>query len=42
MDGKSSEKKIEVAVRTILEEIGVKKGSEIYKNTPRRVAKMYL
>ena len=38
----SSELRLEQAVRSILDEIGIKKGSETYKNTPRRVAKMYL
>lgn len=34
-------KKVEDAVRSILEEIGVPKKSETYKNTPLRVRKMY-
>ena len=42
MNTKSREQKIEQAIRVILDEIGVEKGTETYKNTPGRVAKMYL
>ena len=42
MNTKSREQKIEQAIRVILGEIGVEKGTETYKNTPGRVAKMYL
>ncbi len=41
MSSSSSQKKIEEAVRTILTEIGVEKGSEVFRNTPKRVAGMY-
>ena len=35
-------KRIEDAVRAILNEFDVDKKSEMYRNTPRRVAQMYL
>lgn len=36
-----SQKNIEDAVRVILKEIGIKEGSEVYRNTPKRVSSMY-
>lgn len=41
MKSKPNKKRIEEAIRVILEEVGVKKESETYKNTPKRVARMY-
>ncbi|MEM3851717.1 MAG: GTP cyclohydrolase I FolE [Methanomassiliicoccales archaeon] len=41
MRGKNSQKKIEDAVRVILAEIGVDKDSEVFRNTPARVYRMY-
>ena len=37
----ASRKRIEKAVKSILEEFGIDKTSEMYRNTPRRVARMY-
>lgn len=36
------QKRLEVSVRSILDEFGISKESETYRNTPRRVAKLYL
>ena len=41
MRGSGSQRRIEQAVRTILKEIGVEEGTEVYRNTPRRVYGMY-
>ncbi len=41
MRSASSQKKIEQAIRTILKEIGVEEGTEVYRNTPKRVSGMY-
>ncbi len=41
MRSSASQKKIEQAVRTILQEIGVDEETEVYRNTPRRVYGMY-
>ncbi len=35
------EKRVEESVKAILEEVGVKKNTETYKNTPKRVRRMY-
>ena len=42
MTDEVAQKKIEDAVRSILDEFPIDKDSEIYRNTPRRVARMYL
>lgn len=41
LKGRSSQKKIEEAVRTILREIGIREDTEVFRNTPRRVYGMY-
>ena len=42
MKDEESQNRIEDAIRIILKEVGVDENSETYKNTPKRVAKMYL
>ncbi|MBM4401043.1 MAG: GTP cyclohydrolase I FolE [Crenarchaeota archaeon] len=42
MNEKTDQQKIEDAIREILKAVGVKEDTETYRNTPRRVAKMYL
>ncbi len=41
MKGNHRKKRVEDAVRSILKEFGFDEGSETYRNTPRRVARMY-
>lgn len=41
MRGSGSQKRIEQAIKVILKEIGVEEGTEVYRNTPKRVASMY-
>jgi GTP cyclohydrolase I len=36
------QKAIEASVRSILDQFSIEKNSEMYKNTPRRVARMYI
>ncbi len=42
MEEKERQRKLERSVRVILDEFGISKESEMYKNTPRRVARLYL
>ncbi len=42
MEDKERVKRIETSVRSILDEFCIDKKSEMYKNTPRRVARMYI
>ena len=42
MKDHACEQRLENAVRSILDEFEIDKKSEMYRNTPRRVAKMYL
>lgn len=41
MKNSGSQKKIEDALRVILGEIGIEEGTEVYRNTPKRVSRMY-
>lgn len=41
MRNPESQKRMEEAVRIILKEIGIEEGTEVYRNTPKRVAAMY-
>ncbi len=42
MTDQGSQQRLENAVRSVLDEFGVDKKSEMYQNTPRRAAKYYL
>jgi GTP cyclohydrolase I len=42
MKDEARRKRIEVSVRSILDEFYIPKESEMYRNTPKRVARMYL
>jgi len=42
LEDKTCQKAIEASVRSILDQFGIEKNTEMYRNTPRRVAMMYI